>query len=130
MKILDTCALLWLLHDPSKLSKNALSAIKEDMDNCVVSISAWEIAVKVRSGKLQIFGDMSSFDAFKMALNDYSLREVPVDSKIFCSSAALPLIHRDPCDRIIIAAAIENKCQVITADKIFGKYPGLDVIWF
>ena len=64
-----------------------------------------------------------------MALVDFKLHEIPVSSKIFCRAVDLHSIHRDPCDRMIIAAAIENKCPIITADRIFSRYPRVKIIW-
>jgi PIN domain nuclease of toxin-antitoxin system len=128
MIILDTCVLLWLGQCPSKLSLSATSAMREDSDLRVVSISAWEIAMKANSGKLKLAKGLSAQQTFDMALSDFGLREIPLNSKIFCVSASLPSIHLDPCDRMIIAAAIVQNCPVITADKVFGKYPGISVV--
>lgn len=129
MIILDTCVLLWLSQCPSKLSSPASSAMREDSDLRVVSISAWEIAMKANSGKLKLANGLSAQQTFDMALSDFGLSEIPVNSKIFCLSASLPSIHLDPCDRMIISAAIMHNCPIVTADKVFEKYPGIKIIW-
>ncbi|HBM15633.1 MAG TPA: hypothetical protein DD381_04715 [Lentisphaeria bacterium] len=130
MIILDTCAFLWLISDQSRLSLTASSVIQNNSSKLfVVSVTAWEIAIKSASGKLELADNLSPEETFLMSLLDYNLKEITVNSKIFCRSAALPAIHKDPCDRMIIAAAMEYKCPVITADKMFSRYPGLKVIW-
>ena len=130
MIILDTCALVWLVDSPAELSGNAIEAIRKNSDaTAVLPISAWEIALKVRNGSILMRHSISPYEWYREVLEDYSLIELPLDAKILCASARLDFIHRDPCDRMIIAAAIEHKSSVVTADQTFWKYPGVKVIW-
>lgn len=130
MIVLDTCALVWLVDSPAELSDNAIEAIRKNSGStAVLPISAWEIALKVRNGGILMRHSMSPYEWYREVLEDYGLVEIPLDAKILCASAKLEFIHRDPCDRMIIAAAIEHRSPVVTADQTFRKYPGLKVIW-
>lgn len=130
MIILDTCALVWLVDSPSELSANAVESIRKNSGStAVLPISAWEIALKVRNGGILMRHSLSPYEWYREVLEDYGLVEIPLDAKILCASAKLEFIHRDPCDRMIIAAAIEHRSPVVTADQTFLKYPGVKVIW-
>ncbi len=129
MIILDTCALVWLVDSPHNLSKKALQNIKDSDSLAVLPISAWEIALKCRNGGIQMKKNMDPLNWYSEALTDYGMKEIQLNAQLLCSSVLLPPIHRDPCDRIIIAAAIEYRCAVVTADKVFSKYPQLEVVW-
>lgn len=130
MIVLDTCALVWLVDSPADLSDNAIESIRKNSGStAVLPISAWEIALKVGNGGILMRHGISPYEWYREVLEDYGLTEIPLDAKILCASAKLEFIHRDPCDRMIIAAAIVHRSAVVTADQTFRKYPGLKVIW-
>ena len=130
MILLDTCALLWLVHDPAKLSLAASRAILSHGDSLhVSSVSAWEIAIKASSGKLTLPKGLTPEAWFSQALTSYSIREIRPDAAIFCRAVALPPIHRDPCDRLIIATATTHRMSIITADSVMPLYVGTKVLW-
>jgi len=62
-------------------------------------------------------------------IDRYGMREIPLDAELLCASVALPWIHRDPCDRMLVAAALRNRMPIITADTTIPTYPGVRVIW-
>ena len=130
MIILDTCAFVWLIDSPKNLSDKAVRAIEEQSETlAVLPISAWEIALKCGQRGIVISKGRMPLEWYNEAVHNYGIQEIPLTASLLCESAKLPLIHRDPCDRMIIAAAIMHRCPIITADKIFGKYPNLSVIW-
>lgn len=130
MIILDTCALVWLVDSPSNLSGKAIDAIREHSSSLsVVPISAWEIAVKAATGRILMKKTMSPLRWYEESVEEFGLDEIHLDAGLLCASATLPLIHRDPCDRMIIAAAITHQCPVITADRIFKKYKDIRIVW-
>ena len=130
MMLLDTCALLWLVHDPAKLSPAAVHAIRSHGDALhVSSVSAWEIAIKANSGKLTLPKGLTAEKWFSQALTDCHIREIRPDAAIFCRAVALPPIHRDPCDRLIIATAAAHRMSIITADSVMPLYFGAKVLW-
>lgn len=130
MIILDTCAFVWLVDSPGNLSRKAIEAIEgQNGALAVLPISAWEIAIKCRQGGILMKKGIHPLEWYNDSVKDYGLHEISLNAGLLCASASLPFIHRDPCDRMIIAAAIGYKCPIITADRIFSKYPELQVIW-
>lgn len=128
MVILDTCTLLWLASDQKKLSGNAKSAIEACSNALFVSaITAFEIAIKCRNGKLTL--PLSALDWFVEILSFHGIRELPVTSYIAVTSAQLPLQHNDPCDRIIVATAVINRMKIISCDKRISQYDQAETIW-
>ena len=100
MIILDTCTLVWMTNCPEELSKAAAKAIRANADAlCVLPISAWEIAMKIKGGKLAVGGTMSAGEWYEKVVNSYGLREIPLTAELLCASVQLPPVHRDPCDR-------------------------------
>jgi PIN domain nuclease of toxin-antitoxin system len=130
MILLDTCALLWLIHDPAKLSKAATRAIQaHDRSRHVSSVSAWEIAIKVAAGKLTLPAGMTTETWFSRALAAYGITEICPNGALFCRAVALPAIHRDPCDRLLVATAAAHRLAIVTADTIIPQYTIINVIW-
>jgi PIN domain nuclease of toxin-antitoxin system len=128
MILLDTCCILWLATDPSKLSANARDALQEHRDGLFVSsISAWEVAIKNRSGKLEL--PLGPEEWFRAVLLRYQLTPVSIDWRIAVYSVSLPRIHEDPCDRHIIATAQLRGFTIVTADQTIPQYPDVAVIW-
>jgi PIN domain nuclease of toxin-antitoxin system len=128
MILLDTCALLWLAADLDKLSSNAKQAIRENAEMLFVSsISAFEIALKVLRGKLIL--PMEAGVWFEKAIQHHDIHEIAVNSSIAIHSVALPQLHNDPCDRFIIATALQNSMAVVTCDSLITQYPDVKIIW-
>jgi len=128
MLLLDTCVLLWLAADQDRLSEPAKSAMREDADQLFVSsITAFEIAIKARSGKLGL--PMGAGEWFAKVMRHHGLTEVAVDGAVAAGSVGLPPLHNDPCDRIIIATALRHKMAVVTCDGLIAQYDQVKVIW-
>ena len=128
MILLDTCTLLWLALEPARLSPVARGAIAGSAGDCFVSaFSAWEIAWKQRNGGLRLELDPSRW--FPLALENHSLRELPLTAAITLRMAALPQIHRDPADRFLIATAQEHRLRLLTPDPLIRQYPDLVTLW-
>ena len=118
--LLDTCALLWLAEGGKRLSKETLERIQEASIVYVSAISAFEIAVKCRSGKLRL--PVPPAEWFQGVVDHHSLAVQPLDWDICMKAAELPPIHKDPCDRFIIATAKKLNLTIITGDPIFRSY--------
>ena len=128
MLLLDTCAVLWLADDQESLSARAREAIEESAAGLFVSaISAFEIAIKHRQGKLRL--PLEPAEWYAEALETHGLSEIPVSGEIALRATALPPIHRDPCDRFIIATALTKDLAVVTPDRTIPQYPGVRVVW-
>ena len=128
MILLDTCTLLWLSSDQKKLSSKAKKEIEKNARSLFVSaITAFEIAIKCRNGKLEL--PLPSLDWFTEVVDFHGIREIPVTSSIAVSSVQLPPLHNDPCDRIIIATSQLNAMKIVTCDKLISQYENAEVIW-
>ncbi len=122
--ILDTCALLWLVEGTT-LSSAALVKIDTSPVVYVSTITAFEIALKYRRGKLLLPAEPE--DWFKRVLAHHNLEMIDISLEIALESTALPQIHKDPADRFIIATALLYKLPVVTKDNLFSEY-GVKVI--
>jgi PIN domain nuclease of toxin-antitoxin system len=122
--ILDTCALLWLAEGGNRLSPAARDRIENAPVVYVSSISAFEIGIKCRSGKLRL--PMPAAEWFQAVVDHHGLAVQPLDWDICLAAAELPPLHKDPCDRFIIAAAKIRHMPVVTADASFAAY-GIEV---
>lgn len=128
MILLDTCALLWLEAEGNHLSETAKLAITQSPGKVYVSAaSAFEMALKHAVGKLEL--PLPPDVCYRRLLELHALRELPISGKIASLAGTLPLIHRDPCDRFIIATALNEGMPIITADRVIPRYPDVNVIW-
>ncbi|MBI5481244.1 MAG: type II toxin-antitoxin system VapC family toxin [Deltaproteobacteria bacterium] len=128
MGILDTCTLLWLVADQGHLSPPARAFLAAHAGRLFVSaISAFEIALKQRKGALGL--PLPTRTWYSRALEFHGLREVPLDGPIAIAAAELPPLHRDPCDRIIVATAQAHGLTILTPDPAIAAYPGASVVW-
>ena len=90
-------------------------------------VSAWEVAIKVAGGKLRLLEPPAQW--FLGLLEHYDLREVPLEAGVACAAAALPPVHQDPFDRVIVALAQTHALTVLTSDENIRKYPGVTTLW-
>lgn len=128
MYLLDTCTLLWLAADQEKLSTKATNTISKNTEELFISaISAFEIAIKHRNNKLKLPVEPEKW--FYDAVEFHNIHTIDIDPEIAANSALLPLIHNDPCDRMIIATAQKHKLKIITCDKNIAQYSGIKVVW-
>jgi PIN domain nuclease of toxin-antitoxin system len=123
--LLDTHTAICALGDNSKLSQTVAAIIADTSVSLSVSIvSAWEIAIKVSLGKLNFEGGSGRF-LEKMRQNGVELLNLN-GSHIKCLEK-LPLIHRDPFDRVLVATAKTENMTLLTADKNIPLYDVLCV---
>lgn len=122
--LLDTHSLIWALDAPERLPPTVLDAF--DRAGVAVFASAastWEIAIKVSLGRLRFpVADLPS------ALKDAVFEELPVRTVHGMAMAELPLIHRDPFDRLLIAQARHEGMTLVTCDSAIRRYP-IDTLW-
>jgi PIN domain nuclease of toxin-antitoxin system len=117
--------LIFAVEAPDRLSRRAAAALK-NLENVreLSSISLAEIAVKSRLGKLNISAPIA-----RQALDDLDVRVLPFTSDHAFRLFELPVHHRDPFDRQIIAQALSEDIPVVTPDRQFSSYNGLKLIW-
>jgi len=123
--LLDTCALVALAG--GELPDDAAGALRKAPEAYVSVVSPWEVAIKVAGGKLRLLEPPAQW--FLGLVERYDLREIPLDASVACAAAALPLLHRDPFDRVIVALAQAQRLAVLTSDENIRKYPGVTALW-
>jgi PIN domain nuclease of toxin-antitoxin system len=114
---LDTHVLLWWLDDNSRLSKQAKNYIA-DVDN-IIFVSAvviWEIRIKEALGKLEIAPD------FFNIVKQQGFEILSITAQHANKVGDIPMHHRDPFDRMLIAQAIEESLTIVTHDRAFKAY--------
>lgn len=118
--LLDTCALLWLGGSPERLTAATRTMIEEANFLYASPVSIWEITLKNRLGKLKL--SLPPEEWFDVLEDAYGFSLLPLDRNVMVKAAQLPLFHRDPADRFIIATAQIHSLDVVTADRRFAQY--------
>ena len=125
--LLDTHALLWWLSDDPALTRNARKIIAETKNTVVVSAaSAWEIATKVRLGKLPTAADLVADFCAQIDREGFHFLAISAEHGI--RGGLLPGPHKDPFDRMLIAQSQAENIPVISNERIFEAY-GVRRLW-
>jgi PIN domain nuclease of toxin-antitoxin system len=123
--LLDTAVFIFAVESPRRLSTRAAAVLKNPHNiRELSSVSLTEIAIKTALGKLNI----SAEDA-RQAIQDMDIHILPFTADHAFRLFELPVHHRDPFDRQIIAQAFSEGVPVITSDETFSLYKGLKLIW-
>jgi PIN domain nuclease of toxin-antitoxin system len=126
MKVLiDTHVLLWGLQDEPKLSDRVRTLLPK-AEVWISVASLWEIIAKVQVGKLKLPTPVRDYITLKLRENGVSV--LPLTFDHVRRLEELPLHHRDPFDRILIAQSLEENLPLITADALFKNY-AVRLIW-
>jgi PIN domain nuclease of toxin-antitoxin system len=118
--LLDTHVFIWAVSDDPKLSSTAWSLIETADEVYVSSASIWEAAIKYQLGKFSLDPDRL---VEKVAPSGFL--DLPVSLRHAAAVRHLPLIHRDPFDRLLLAQAISEPLHLITADEKLSQYSDL-----
>ncbi len=125
--LLDTHAFLWWIEGNRRLPARVRRAIGDDGNAKFVSAaSAWEITTKYRIGKLPEASELAPNVADAIA--DEGFEELPISVQEGARAGALPELHRDPFDRILIAQAILNDLTLVSGEGLFDQY-GVQRYW-
>src|SRR5260370_18152950 len=120
--LLDTHLLLWAAGEPKRLSKQA-RALNDNPDNELLfsAASLWEVAIKRGLGREDFRVDSR---LLRRGLLDNGYSELPIMSDHIVATESLPLIHKDPFDRILVAQATVEGVTLLTIDSLVSQYPG------
>ena len=121
--VLDTCAVLDLASGrwTDAVARKELSIAA---DPVVLSVTVWELARKLRLGKIKLPCAVSETAEFASEIaKRHDLRILPLAAEICAAAETLPAHHEDPFDRMIIALAVHAGCPVFTTDRQFDAYP-------
>jgi PIN domain nuclease of toxin-antitoxin system len=123
--LLDTAVLIFSVESPERISKRAAAVLKNPGNvRELSSVSLTEIAIKTTLGKL-----MFSAEIARQAIDDMDVRILPFTAAHAFRLFELPAHHRDPFDRQIIAQAISENIPIVSPDKHFSYYKGVELIW-
>jgi PIN domain nuclease of toxin-antitoxin system len=119
--LLDTHCWLWSIIEPERLNQQQQNLMANGENEIYLSVaSIWEIGIKVSIGKLSLPEAPKQF--IPQWLNRLDMTTLPIKAVHALEIASLPLHHRDPFDRILIAQAQVEKLPIITVDPIFQSY--------
>lgn len=126
--LLDTHTLIWWMTSNPQLSKYAHALIEQKEQNVslVSAVSAWEIATKVRLGRLSAAADLVQDFAFD--IEDQKMKILLITADHAIRAGSLPGPHKDPFDRMLIAQAIAENVPIISNDKALDGY-GAQRLW-
>lgn len=120
--LLDTCTFLWALSGEPPLPPR-IAAMVQDPENDVFlsAASAWEIAIKYATGRLQLPERPERFVPAMRTARGFTALAVDEESALHASR--LPSLHRDPFDRLLVSQAIVHGMIILTPDPIVARYP-------
>ena len=124
--LLDTHVFIWWDSDPGRISPVALAALRDPANTPLVSpVSIWEMSIKLQLRKLKLRLPLRDLVS-QQQVN--GLGELPITVEHALAVERLPAVHRDPFDRFLIAQALVEGVELISADHVFAQYP-VRVTW-
>ena len=124
--LLDTHTYLWARNSPQVLPERVLHLLADPSCDATISIvTPWEIAVKVGRGKLDAASLLANFEQRELGAG-YGIAAITAEQVI--QSGLLPLHHRDPFDRLLIAQALDLRVPIVGNNRLFDRY-GVQRIW-
>lgn len=120
--LLDTHAFIWWDIEPTRLSPHALALCQNPNNQLVLSVvSVWEMEIKMQLGKLDFVKPLEDMIAEQQRTNNIEI--LPVRLAHALAIKTLPLIHKDPFDRLLIAQAKVEAIPIVSRDAKFSAYP-------
>ena len=117
--LLDTHIFLWLLDDIDRVPRAALQAIRDPRNDLSVA-SIWEAVIKHQTGKLSVPGPPEIF--LPLQRERHGIELLLITERTLTFLPALPPLHRDPFDRILISQALEHSLSIVTVDAAVHLY--------
>lgn len=121
--LLDTHIFLFFINGDLQISKETVNVINNPKSEKYISVvSIWEIVIKMNIGKLKL---RDNIESIYYLLENYNIKIIHPRKRDFEIYLTLPLIHKDPFDRVIISQAIADDLTLITDDQYIKNYPNL-----
>jgi PIN domain nuclease of toxin-antitoxin system len=125
--ILDTHIFLWLISDSDRLSSAKRRFIGDPYNEIFLSVASfWEVIIKYQSGKLSL--PQSPEIYFPEQRNQHLVKSLGIREDTIKQLIRLPMIHRDPFDRLIICQSLEHNLVLMTEDSMIAKYPKINLL--
>jgi PIN domain nuclease of toxin-antitoxin system len=126
--LVDTQCWLWWFAQPELLSAEAIAHLADETNEVWFSVaSIWEMGIKVAIGKLPLPESIDSYVSNRMV--QLGARSLEITATHALQAAALPLHHRDPFDRMLIAQAQLEEMLLVSADTMFSQYSDVSILW-
>lgn len=128
MKLLfDTHTFIWWDSQPNQLSQTALALLQDRSSILLLSVvSIWEMQIKLQVGKLTLNRALVEIIESQKKINQIEVLPVKLDHVLALDS--LPLIHKDPFDRLLVAQANVENAALVSGDPIVAQY-SVNIIW-
>jgi PIN domain nuclease of toxin-antitoxin system len=125
--LLDTQCWLWWFAQPERLNEEAIAHIADETNALWLSVaSIWEMGIKVAIGKLPLPEPIDSYIPSRMVL--LNMRSLEITASHALQASMLPLHHRDPFDRMLVAQAQMEDMMLVSADPMFRLY-NVSMLW-
>jgi PIN domain nuclease of toxin-antitoxin system len=120
--LLDTCTFLWIVDQRERVTDRVVHLYQSAENEVYLSVaSAWEIAAKHSAGRLSLAESPERFVPGQREA--HGIVSLPIDEESALHTSRLPLLHRDPFDRILVGQAIVHGMTILTSDRLITQYP-------
>lgn len=120
--LLDTQIFLWMTLEPGKLSGSLREQLRHPQNRLLLSVaSMWEMQLKHQIGKLPLPQPVQAFVSVQRQVN--SVESLPIFERHIWALDSLPLHHKDPFDRLLVAQAIADDYALVSVDGLLAVYP-------
>ena len=119
--LLDTHVVIWAATDGTRLPKSVQETLLSDVEISISVASVWEMAIKKSLGKLEMDIPLNAF--FQGQLKALRARLLPIKASHALAVEHFPFHHRDPFDRLLVAQALTEDLELVSADPFFDAYP-------
>jgi PIN domain nuclease of toxin-antitoxin system len=125
--LLDTHIFLWLIDGDKRLSEQYRQAIQDPNNEKFLSVvSMWECVIKYQIGKLDFPSSPETY--LPKERRKHLIKTLTVDENSIAQLIKLPLLHKDPFDRLIMAHALQHDLIIMTEDKLILAYPEIQLL--
>jgi len=127
MKILlDTHIFIWLIDEDNRLDSLGREEIKNPQNQIFLSVaSVWECVIKYQIGKLNF--PQSPYIYLPQKRKEYLIKSLPINEESLSHLRQLPLLHKDPFDRLLISQSLQDDLTIMTEDNAILAYPDLNI---
>lgn len=125
--LLDTHTFIWWADEPRKLSADALVALEDENNRLILSVvSVWEIQIKTQLGKMKLSLSLKDLIASQQQANELAILSVTIEHVLALDS--LPLHHKDPFDRLLVAQGVVENVTIVSKDPKLSAY-AVSLLW-
>jgi len=121
--LLDTNVVIWLSEDKPRIDQIKPLLLLAGSDVFISAVTWWEMAIKIRSGKL-----LMNLEQIRSLAATHSFIELPITSNYMKAYLELPDLHKDPFDRMLLAQAVYSPMRLITGDSFLAEYSSLVMV--